>query len=97
MNLKKAALFMGYREISDNKFLKPVGYSCLAIKTDTLEFVSFFKASGKIHVWSSEIFDDDCTVEDYIEEIKYFETYKLRLAFEDSDFHFITPEQLIEL
>lgn len=42
MNLKKAALFMGYREISEDKFLKPVGYSCLAIKTDTLEFVSFF-------------------------------------------------------
>lgn len=39
----------------------------------------------------------DCTVEDYIEAIKSFETYKLHLAFEDSDFHFITPEQLIEL
>ena len=25
------------------------------------------------------------------------ETYKLHLTFEDSDFHFITPEQLIEL
>lgn len=47
MNLKKAALFMGYREISEDKFLKPVGYSCLAIKTDTLEFVSFFKANGE--------------------------------------------------
>lgn len=47
MNLKKAALFMGYREISKDKFLKPVGYSCLAIKTDTLEFVSFFKAKWR--------------------------------------------------
>lgn len=47
MNLKKAALFMGYREISEDKFLKPVGYSCLAIKTDTLEFVSFLKQMEK--------------------------------------------------
>ena len=39
----------------------------------------------------------DCTVEDYIEEIKNFETDKLHLTFEDSDFHFVTPEQLIEL
>ena len=89
MNLKKAALFMGYREISEDKFLKPVGYSCLAIKTDTLEFVSFFKANGETHVWSSGTFDKDCTVEDYIEAIKSFETYKLHLAFEDSDFHFL--------
>lgn len=45
-----------------------------------------------------EYFDEDCTVEDYIlKQIKSFETYKLHLAFEDSDFHFITPEQLIEL
>lgn len=45
-----------------------------------------------------KIFDEDCTVEDYIEAIKKaLKTYKLHLAFEDSDFHFITPEQLIEL
>lgn len=97
MNLKKAALFMDYREISKDKFLKPVGHSCLVIRTDTLEFVSFFKANGEVHVWSSGTFDGDCTVEDYIEVIKDFETYKLHLAFESSDFHFVTPEQLIEL
>lgn len=97
MNLKKAALFMGYREISKDKFLKPVGHSCLAIRTDTLEFVSFFKANGEVHVWSSGTFDGDCTVEDYIEVIKDFETYKLHLAFESSNFHFVTSEQLIEL
>lgn len=88
---------MGYRKASDNKFLKPVGYSCLVIDINSLEFVSYFKANGEIHVWSSDTFDEDCTVEDYIKVIKHFETYKLHLGFEDSDFHFITPEQLIEL
>lgn len=32
-----------------------------------------------------------------LKQLKSFETYELHLAFEDSDFHFITPEQLIEL
>lgn len=96
-NLAKAALWMGYRNTSDNKFLKPIGYSCLAIEIDTLKFVSYFKADEKIHVWSSSTFDEENSIENYIEMIKCFETSKLHLGFGESNFEFITPEQIVEL
>ena len=97
MSLKNAAIYMGYREASDNKFLKPIGYSCLAIDTNTLKFVSYLKANGEIPAWTSETFDEECSIEDYISVIKDFEASHTYLGFGESNFEFITPEQIVEL
>lgn len=93
-NLEKAALYMGYREIKQDFYLKPIGYSCLKIHGDEFRISSIFKANEEFHVWSSLDYEKDLTVEEYVSLIKEFETYHLYSGKEETSFEFVTPEQL---
>ncbi len=94
-DLQNAALFMGYRRV-ENRYLKPVGNSCFGINPENGKIACYFKANGEVHVWSSEILEGD-TVQEYVSAIKYFEAYKIHQTYEESNFEFVTPEQVVEL
>lgn len=94
-DFQNAALFMGYRRV-ENRYLKPVGNSCFGINPENGKIACYFKANGEVHVWSSEILEED-TVQDYVSAIKYFEAYKIHQTYEESNFEFVTPEQVVEL
>ncbi len=94
-DLQNAALFMDYRRV-ENHYLKPVGNSCLEINPESGKIACYFRADGKVHVWSSEILEGD-TVQEYISAIKYFEAYKIHQTYGESNFEFVTPEQVVKL
>ena len=51
-DLQNAALFMDYRRV-ENHYLKTVGNSCLKINPESGKIACYFRADGKVHVWSS--------------------------------------------
>ena len=97
MSLKRAALSMGYRELRENLFLKPVGFSALIIDISNLKMFSVFKANGKMAIWNSEDLNENWIEEEYLDLIKTFERENIYTGYEDSEFHFLTPEQTINL
>lgn len=104
-DLEIVAMSMGYRYTDEGRFLlKPVGWSVLAIDTETNKISCWFKsANGKegMVVWSSEplYLEEEYpnpTVEELTEFIQVFELHNTYQSTTPADFSFITTKEFIE-
>lgn len=84
--LCEAAERMGYRQLDDSIYFKPIGFGvlCICPFTDT---ISCFYKGNNMNLCSAE---QKLTIPDnYIVDIKLFETYKLDLpGTDDSHYEF---------
>lgn len=92
--MKKDILTMGYREISENYWSKPVGYSMYVIsfKDNQYKFINYFVGiDGDIHVYESKVIED-------LRELKEAESYTKQINNGvDSQFQFLSDEQIYEM
>lgn len=104
-DLEIAAVSMGYRYTDKGRFLlKPIGWSVLAIDTESNRISCWFKsANGKneMVIWNSEplYFEEEYpnpTVEQLIEFIQVFELYNTYQSTTPADFSFITTKEFFE-
>jgi hypothetical protein len=89
---------MGYRKMKDEIWAKPVGMHLFMYELETDTFTNWFKSSDIIQIWNSEIYEKDESVEkDFLQFIKYAETYTKTDYPGYSEFEFLTLTQQFEL
>lgn len=97
MSIIEALASMGYRNIGQKVWAKPVAHSLFVYKIPSEAWYQLFIASktGTLNIYDSKtVYDDDL----FIDNIKNCErSANLQIGSWDSEFHFMSVKELIDL
>lgn len=95
--MKKALTKMGYRNMNNNVWGKPLGNTLVTFEFDKLMFTQWFKSGDETLIWTSaaQVVEDEAQ---NLIQIKSFENYSCRLTLGSTmdSFEFLTANQVLE-
>ena len=96
--IKLALLKMGYREMNENVFGKPIGFHLITFELDKLLWTNWFKGNNnETHIWNSSKYDmaNIDLKDDFLNFIKISERESnMNQGWnENSKYEFLIPEQ----
>jgi len=101
--IKKDLIKMGYRELKEGTWAKPVAFHLFLFELDKMLWTNFFKgAEGSILIWNTETYKEkDWEVDgkqSFLMFLKYTEQYtRIDTRNENSEFEFLSIAELISL
>ncbi len=74
--VREALQAMGYTEVKQGAWLKPIGYQCFAFNESKNEWQNWYRsARGHVELFESHVFGDLEKQGMYVEQLKYFECF----------------------